>query len=228
MTNTRRKLFAFAVLPLLLLALAACGPGEPTPGASGGGPTPSSTPTAEATPEPEVRAVQVSVNSALLGVYAVDDGEHLASLAYAETDHSAAAARIAAALGEDPVVTTVAGTGSGCDADQTIYDFGGFFLRSPGFVGSIGAIEVGITGETTAGGVPIFTLGGAHIGTPQAEFAGLVGAVFHIGTSGDSIWFGFDQANPGAPEFDAIGSIARFDGGVLAQVNTPYYFFGDC
>ena len=231
MTNSRRSLLALAVIPMLLV-LTACGPGSPTPGASGGGssPSPSATPTDDGpTAEPEeAREVSIAVNSSLVGVYAVDDGEHIASVNFSETDHAAAAARLAAAIGEEPVITTTAGTGSGCDADQTIYDFGGFLLRSPGFVGSIGVIEAQVNGAMTTGGVPIFTLGGAQVGTARADFDALAGPVVDLGSTGSSAWVGFDQSNPGVAEYDAIGSIARFDSGVLAQVNAPYFFYGDC
>lgn len=231
MTNSHRSLLALVAVPLLFV-LTACGPGSTTPGATSGGasPTASATPTDDgptAAPD-EAREVSVVVNSSLVGVYAVDDGEQIAAVNFTETDHAAAAARIAAALGEDPAITTTVGTGSGCDADQTIYDFGGFLLRSPGFVGSIGVIEAQIEGATTTGGVPIFTLGGAQVGTARADFDALVGAVVDLGSSGSTGWIGFNQSNPGVAEYDAIGAIARFDGGVLTQVNAPYFFYGDC
>ena len=55
------------------------------------------------------------------------------------------------------MITSTLGTGSACDTDQTTYDFGGFLLRSPGLVGSVGAYEVvESSASATTGGVPIF------------------------------------------------------------------------
>lgn len=235
MTNFRRHLLALIGIPLLL-ALTACGPGTPTPGSSGGvstSPSPGATPGpsggGDPTAEPDpAREVAVSVNSSLIAVYPVGGGEQVAAVNLAETDHAAAAARLAAALGEEPVITTTLGTGSACDTDQTTYDFGGFFLRSPGLVGSVGAIEVGVVGVATTGGVPIFTLGGAQIGTSRAAFETVAGPVVEIGTWGMSTLVGFDRINPEEPEFDGIGSIAWFDSGVLVDIHAPYYFYGDC
>lgn len=244
-----RSATALLVLPLLA-ALAGCGTGVPAPADPDPGaqpvptptstpdptPTPTPTPTAETTPPPPtqeeepapvVLATSVVVASRLVAAYAAD-GTVLATVGYDEVDHVGAAQRLAVALGLDPVVSTTGAIGTGCDADQTIYDFGGFLLRSPGYVGSIGPIEVEVDGAETTNGIPISTVGGARIGMTRAEFDAVAAPVTDLGSYSGRNWVGFDRINPDAGESDAIGSIARFDGGVLAQWNAPLYYYGDC
>ena len=188
-------------------------------------PTPSATPSEE--PAPIVLATSVVIDSRLVAAYA-SDGTQLAAVGYDETDHEAAATRLTLVLGFEPVVTTTGAIGTGCDADQTVYDFGGFLLRSPGYVGSIGPIEVEVDGGITTNGIPIVTVGGASIGMTRDDFDATVGAVTDLGSYSGRNWVGFDRINPEAPESDAIGSLARFDEGLLAQWNAPLYFYGDC
>lgn len=240
----RNRAALLLALPLLA-AVAGCSVGAPMPGAAApsGSPTPAptSTPTATPTPTPTptptetpivdpvpvVLATTVVVNSHLVAAYAAD-GTQLAAVTYDEVDHAAAAARLTTALGLEPDVTTTGAIGTGCDADQTIYDFGGFLLRSPGYVGSIGPIEVEVDGAATTNGVPIVSLGGAQIGMTRADFETTVGIVTDLGSYDRRNWVGFDRLNPEAAEHDAIGSLARFDDGILAQWNAPLYFYGDC
>lgn len=244
----RNRSALLLALPLLA-ALAGCGVGTPTPDAgspdetASPAPTPTPTPTSTPTPAPTatvtptptpdeepapvVLATAVVVTSELVAAYAAD-GTQLAAVAYDESDHEDAAARLAVALGLEPVVGTTGAIGTGCDADQTVYDFGGFLLRSPGYVGSIGPIEVEVDGATTTNGVPVVSRGGSRIGMTRVDFDAAVGVVTDLGAYDGRNWVGFDRRNPDAEGHDAIGSLARFDDGVLAQWNGPVYFYGDC
>lgn len=243
----RNRSALLLALPLLA-ALAGCGLGTPTRDAGAPGetaspvPTPNPVPTSPATsiptptstppPSPDedpvpVLATAVVVNSRFVAAYGTD-GTQLAAVEYDESDHEDAAARLTLALGFEPVVETTGAIGTGCDADQTVYDFGGFLLRSPGYVGSIGPIEVEVDGVTTTNGVPVVSLGGSGVGMTRADFDAAVGAVTDLGSYDGRNWVGFDRLNPDADEHDAIGSLARFDDGVLAQWNGPVYFYGDC
>lgn len=239
---------ALVALPLLAV-LAGCGVATPMPSADStegiptprptaipeptGAPTPVPTPepTATAAPEqpaaPVVLATSVVVTSRTVTAYGAD-GTTLAAVGFDESDHAGAAERFAVALGAEPDVSTTGAIGTGCDADQTVYDFGGFLLRSPGYVGAIGPIEVEVRAATTASGVPITTVGGVGVGTTRADFDAAVGSVTDLGSYSGRNWVGFDRVNPEAPETEAIGSIARFDAGVLAQWNGPRYLYGDC
>src|SRR5690606_4011619 len=123
----------------------------------------------EEEPAPVVLATSVVIDAHLVAAYAAD-GTRLAAVGYDESDHVGAASRLSVALGLDPVVSNTGAIGTGCDADQTMYDFGGFLLRSPGYVGSIGPLEVEVDGATTTNGIPIVTVGGARIGMTRAEF----------------------------------------------------------
>jgi hypothetical protein len=174
-----------------------------------------------------VLATSVVVDSHLIAAYAAD-GTQVAAVGYDETDHAAAAGRLTIALGLEPVVTTTGAIGTGCDADQTVYDFGGFLLRSPGYVDSTGPIEAQVDGATTSNGVPIVTVGGASVGMPRAEFDETAGTVTDLGSYSGRNWVGFDRINPDAAESDAIGSLALFGDGILVQWNAPVYFYGEC
>lgn len=247
-TRSSSRFAALLALPLLAV-LAGCGVATPMPSADGsegtpsprptsvpeptGTPTPVPTPTPTATAAPEqpvapvVLATSVVITSRSVTAYAAD-GSTLASLGFDETDHAGAAARFAVALGAEPAVSTTGAIGTGCDADQTVYDFGGFLLRSPGYVGAIGPIEVEVKSAATASGVPITTVGGVGVGTTRAAFDTAVGGATDLSSYSGRDWVGFDRVNPDAADADAIGSIARFDAGVLAQWNGPRYLYGDC
>jgi|GEM_PF-3131246 len=252
MLRSRTRLVALAVLPFVV-ALAGCGVASPVPSAGGpdlpgdtptplptdgtapdpvptGGPTPTPTPTPTPPEEPPVvvpLATSVVVDSRLVAAYAAD-GTQVAVVGFDEADHAAAAERLGLALGLEPVVSTTGAIGTGCDADQAVYDFGGFLLRSPGHVATPGPIEVEVDGTATTNGIPIVSVGGVAIGLTRAEFDALVGPVVDLGSYSGRNWVGFDRVNPGAPEADAIGSLARFDDGVLAQWNAPRHLYGEC
>lgn len=235
----KRPLAATLALSVLLL-LAACGGASPTPTPTEtAGPFPSEVPVATGTPTPaattpapEPPAVDVDapasvvVNSGLIRVVRAD-GSAIASSGY-DVDAGVAAAALGAALRATPVVTSAGDEGS-CSTLQTQYDFGGIVLRSPGLVGSVGELEVEVTGAATAGGIPITTLGGLRIGDSRATASAAIGAgIVDLGSYGVSEWIGFDQNNPGAAEYDATGTIARFDSGILAVYYTQHFWYGDC
>lgn len=220
----------------LVLALTACGPGAPTPpssadpspsATSSGGPSPSST--ADETP---VAAASIVVTASRLSVFGTD-GSTLVSANY-DMEASAVAARIADALGVDPAVSSTTGVGSGCDSDQTMYDFGGFLLRSPGFIGTTGAYEAVITAPATSGGVVLETVGGQRVGANEAAFLAAVGETVLLGEypafgsypAGAN--YGFDVINPEASEYEQVGAYANVVDGVLESFNAPYYFYADC
>jgi hypothetical protein len=237
MTLPRRPLFALAVLPILL-AVAGCGVGTPAPA-----PTGTATPTATASPSPSgtatppgegespapapdpIEAAAIVVTGAGFRVVG-DDGSVLVQGGY-DDDAATVAAGFAEALGADPVVTTTTAAGTGCDADQTMYDFGGIVLRTPGYVGSVGSIEVDVDGSATTGGVPIETVGGMRVGAPQASALAALAPTAELYALGPLV-VGYDRINPEADEFDGIGMLAEFDGGVLRRFIGIHYFYGDC
>lgn len=235
--SMKRPLVVALALPALLL-LAACGGATPAPTVTAG-PFPSAVPVATGTPTPAVTtpapeppaadvdaSVQVLVDSSRVSVVRAD-GTQIGSIDYS-ADATAASAVLAAALRATPVMTSAGEEGS-CSTLQTQYDFGGLVLRSPGLVGSIGALEVEVTAAATAGGIPITTLGGLRIGDSRATANAAIGSgLVELGSSGVSEWVGFDRTNPSAEEFDATGTIARFDSGVLVVYYTQHYFYGDC
>lgn len=215
------------LMAVVLVALTGC-----TPGA--GDPTPTSTLTESATsiptasPEPDAPvAAAVVVTSRTLTVLDEAGGELLV-LDYLG-DGAAAAESLATALGDDPVVTTTAGVGSGCDTDQAMYDFGGVLLRDPGFVGTTAAFEVEVSGATTRAGLPIETLGGQAVGATRAGFLAAVPDAFEMfDNGGGNVTVGFDVIDPTVAEYDRTGSIAIFGEDRLAEIITPHYLFGDC
>jgi hypothetical protein len=234
MTISRRILLAAAMLPLLFGVAACGGVGTPSPSTSGT-PTATPTPTATATapaggddesPAPDpVEAAAVVVTGAGFRVVG-DDGSTMAQGGY-DDDAATAAAALAHALGADPVVSTTTAVGSGCDADQTMYDFGGMVLRTPGYVGSVGSIEVDVDGPATTGGVPIETVGGVRVGAGQASALAALAPTVEVYALGPLV-VGYDPVNPEAGEFDRIGMLAEFDGGVLRRFIGIHYFYGDC
>lgn len=224
------------VAAIALLALAGCGAPSPVPTPSSSS---SDTPGAAATPDPtptqspgddaegDAVAAGVVVTAESLAVYAAD-GLQLFGTGYdggVETTVD-----VLTELLGDPVVTTTAGVGSGCDTDQTMYAYGGLLLRSPGLIGTVGAWEVEVTSAVTAGGVPISTVGGQQIGATLAAFEAAIGdEVVVFGDYSPNAWFAFDLLNPEAPDYyDWVGSFARFDSGILVSVNTPSLIHADC
>lgn len=221
---------SIALAAVLLVGLTACDPGAAAPTPTGSS-APTSTPVASATPTPTatedgVEAAKVVATSSRISVFATD-GSTLAALDYTG-DPSAVASALAEALGVSPATSSTTGEDTGCDADQQIWDFGGLVLRSPGHVGSVGALEVEITSATTGGGIPIETVAGQRIGAARGAFEAAIGDDVLVGDYPPSAYLGYDVVNPADAEFDHIGTLARFDGGSLAQLNMPHYLYGDC
>lgn len=234
MTISRRPLLAFAILPILLAVAGCGGTGTPAPSPSSSA-TATPSPSATATPPVEgespapapdpVEAAAIVVTGAGFRVVG-DDGSTLAEGGY-DDDAAAVAARFADALGADPVVTTTTAVDTGCDADQTMYDFGGVVLRTPGYVGSVGSIEVDVDGPATTDGVPIETVGGVRVGAAQASALAALAPTVEVYALGPLV-VGYERINPEADEFDGIGMLAEFDGGVLRRFIGIHYFYGDC
>jgi hypothetical protein len=160
------------------------------------------------------------------------DGSTLVSADY-DMDAAAVAALIAEALGADPVISSTASVGSGCDSDQTMYDFGGLLLRSPGLVGVTGAYEAVVSAPATTSGVVLETVGGQRVGASEAVFLAAVGETVLLGEyaqpgypSGAS--YGFDIINPEVSEYEQVGAYAQVVGGALESFNAPYYLYADC
>lgn len=224
---------ATVIAGMLLLGLTACVPTTPSPTpttSSGATPTPTSTSTSTASPsdpeEVEVTAAVVVMTASTLSVFGTD-GSTLASVTY-EMDGAAAAAQIAEALDEEPVITAIPEIGDGPCPAATSYEFGGLQLRSPGSLGSAGAISVTVTGVTTSGGVGIETIAGQQIGATQAAFEAAVGEFMVLYETETTI--GFDILNPEDDEWSRIGTYASFSGGTLAYLSTPdrLGFVGSC
>ncbi|WP_309711755.1 hypothetical protein [Pseudolysinimonas sp.] len=228
---------ALVVASIALVALTACGAGgTPNPGPSGSSTaTPaadeSATPSATATHQPDaddegdIPAAGVVVTGESLAVYAADGLQLFGTLYVGDVE---AVIEVLTELLGDPVVTTTVAESTGCDSDQTMYDYGGLLVRSPGFIGAVGPWEVEVTSAATASGVPISTVGGQQVGATRAAFEAAIGDEVHVFDYAPSAWLGFDILNPEAPEFDWVGSLARFDSGTLVGFNTPYLIFADC
>lgn len=219
------------VVAVTLLALTACGgpsnpspaPSDPaTPAAGSPTPTPASTSTDDAV---DAEAATVVVTASSLQVFDTD-GVAILGTAYLD-DPASLVGQLGSLIGA-PTVTSTPGTNSGCDADQTMYDFGGLLIRTPGFVGTTGDWEVEVTAAVTGSGLPISTIGGIQVGASRAAFEAAIGDEVLTGDYPDSQYFGFDILNPAVAEFDYVGSIARFDGGLLVQISTPHFVYGDC
>ena len=234
--SMKNTLAALIAVPLLLL-LAACGGPTPAPTETAG-PFPSEVPVATGTPTPvptstpdppaaDVDApVGVIVDSSRVAVIRAD-GTQIGAVDYS-ADATTAAAVLGAALRATPVATSAGEEGS-CSTLQTQYDFGGIVLRSPGLVGSASDLEVEVTGAATAAGIPISTLGGLRIGDSRTTANAAIGAgIVDLGSSESSEWIGFDRVNPSASEDEAVGTIARFDSGVLVVYYSQHFFYGDC
>ncbi len=171
-------------------------------------------------------AAVVVMTASTLSVFGTD-GSTLASVNY-ETDGAAAAAEIAEALDEEPVVTPIPGDAESPCPPATGYDFGGLQLRSPGSLGSTGSYEVIVTGATTSGGIGIETIAAQRIGATQAGFEAAIGEFMPLYET-DTI-LGFDIVNPEAHEWDRIGAYAEFSGGTLVYLAAPNQlgFVGSC
>jgi hypothetical protein len=209
-----------------LFALTACGPGSPapaptTPSASA---APVDTETPGADDEADAAAASVVVTAESLQVFDTD-GVAVFGTLYLD-DPASLATQLGLLLGA-PTVTSTTGVGSGCDSDQTTYDYGGLLIRTPGYIGSSAPWEVEVTAATTASGLPISTVGGVQIGTEVAAFEAALGDEVLLGDVGNP-WYGFDILNPEASEFDHVGTLAQFHAGALTQFNTPYLLYADC
>lgn len=221
---------ATVIAGVLLLGLTGCVPTTPTPTpttTSSTTPTPTSSSTPSADPEEaEVTAAVVVMTASTLSVFGTD-GSTLASVTY-EMDGAAAAAQIAEALDEEPVVTPVPGDVESPCPPATSYEFGGLQLRSPGSLWATASYEVIVTAATTSGGIGIETLAGQQIGATQSSFQTAIGEFMVLYEDPNRI--GFDVLNPEAHEWDRIGAYAEFSGGTLVYLAAPNRlgFIGSC
>jgi hypothetical protein len=216
---------------LVLLAMTGCAGTTPTPTpttSSSASPTPTSTSTsAPADPEEtEVTAAVVVMTAATLSVFGTD-GSTLASVSY-EMDAAGAVAQIAAALDEEPVVTSIPGDVESPCPPATSYEFGNLQLRSPSSLWATGSFEAIVTGATTSGGIGIETIAGQRIGATQPGFQAAIGEFMVL--YDDPNRLGFDVLNPEADEWDRIGAYAEFSGGALVYLAAPNRlgFVGSC
>lgn len=220
---------ALPAIVFTLLALTACGgPSAPSPAPSDSASPEPASPTPTPTPtdgEVDAEAAAVVVTASSLQVFDTD-GVAIFGTVYLD-DPASLVAQLGSLIGA-PTVTSTTGTNSGCDSDQTMYDFGGLLIRTPGFIGATGDWEAEITAAVTGSGLPISTIGGMQVGASRAAFEAAIGDEVLTGDYPDSQYFGFDILNPADPEFDYVGSLARFDGGVLAQLNMPHLIYADC
>lgn len=84
-------------------------------------------------------------------------------------------------------------------------------------------------GATTRGGVPIETVAGQRVGATYEAFSAAVGDdVMLIDYGRGVISVGYDQINPGAPEYEEEGALAWFVDGVLTDVFLPHLYWADC
>jgi hypothetical protein len=227
MTATRST-GASLIAVLSVLALSACFTGTPvaTPTVS---PSPTTTPEPAATqvaPAPVLVSSAANVVISATGVTIFDDQVlTLASIPYT-MNAATAADLITTALVEDPVVTTV--EGSGCVRPGSQYTWGGLILLSAGDITMApGAIfTVSATGETTSGGVALETTNGWHVGVPVANvIAALPGAPMDDGGSG---FVRIELEHASGTGGDTAGVLAVGQDGTITSIHSPVYIFGDC
>lgn len=225
---------AVPVAALVLLVLTACGSGgspAPSPTGTASSPvTPGPTPTQQQDvddddAEVDAEAASVVVTAASIQVFDTD-GVAIFGTLYLD-DPASLVEQLGLILGA-PVISTTEGMNTGCDADQTMYDFGGLLIRSPGHIGTAGDWEVEVTAALTSSGLPISTVGGVQVGTPRSAFEAAVGDEVLVGDYEGSQWYGLDVVNPEVDEYEHVGTLARFEGGVLAQLNAPHLLYADC
>jgi hypothetical protein len=220
---------------VLLIVATGCVPSDPTPTPSSSRsatPTPTATvPSATPTPtevEVEVTAAVVVITASTLSVFGTD-GSTLAAVDF-EMEGDTAAARIAAALEDDPVETPIPEVGGGPCPAATSYDFGGLVLRSPGSLGSAGSFEVIVSSPMTSSGVAVETIAGQRIGAARADFEAAIGEFLVLEDEPAYASLGFDIVNPEAGPGDRIGAVADFAEGTLDVLAAPRQlgFVGSC
>jgi hypothetical protein len=229
MRISRPTIPAVAAAMLLVLAACASSTATPTPTATAPSESPSPLPTPASSAAPgdvEVTAAVVVMTASTLAVFGTD-GTTLASVDY-DMDGAAAAAQIAEALDEDPVVTPIDGDIDSPCPPATSYEFGGLQLRSPGSLGSVGSFEVIVIGATTASGVGIETVAGQQIGVTRSAFLTAVGE--YLVLYEDPSRLGFDVLNPEAGPYDRVGAYSEFRAGDLVYLAAPNLlgFIGSC
>ncbi|MGK2936988.1 MAG: hypothetical protein ACSLFR_04175 [Solirubrobacteraceae bacterium] len=229
MTRHAHILSVFAITVISLAALGACGPGAPI-GEPSGTPTvsvtstPSATATAESEPEPAVASsIEISGTQVVVGAA---DATTIAAIPFT-ADGVGAANQITAALGVEPVLSTR--PENSCQPQTTVYTWGGLDLHVPPYtIAAPGAaFTVQANGPATAEGVPIRSFGIA-VGSRLAEVNAVPGVyVFEDGFGG--LTAQLERTSGSGPEDpNAAGALAFLSAGIVTDLISPVYYYGDC
>ncbi len=224
------RVATLAVIALISAAsLSACGPTPitPAPTSSMAAPPASPDPSSSPTPDPSTVAGFIVISGSGVGVGAINSAS-IVQIPFT-TDGATAAALLSEAIGVEPVVADFTGTSSGCSADYRTYDWGGLQFRSPGHITTPGGqlFNAIVTAQETSSGLELATTYLQHIGTATADFATAVRGVADDDGSGRTHIY-FDRQNPDAVEAEAWGAFAVASGGVVTNITSPLYFYGDC
>lgn len=227
MTRHAHILSVFAITAIGLAALSACGPSLPTGEPSG---TPSaratSTPSTTATAEPAPAVASFIEISGTQVVVGATDATTIAAIPFT-VDGTAAANQLGAALGVDPVLTTR--PENSCQPQTTVYTWGDLDLHVPPYtIAAPGAaFTVQANGPATAEGVPIRSFG-ITVGSRLAEVNAVPGVyVFEDGFGG--LTAQLERTTGSGPEDpDAAGALAFLSAGIVTDLISPVYYYGDC
>lgn len=229
MTRRTHLLPVLAVLLLGAAGLTACGPGG-----AGGEATPTSA--ASATPSPTSTAATVGdeapAPAALIEIggtqltIAAADGSGIAAIPFS-TDGASAVAQLTSALGAEPTTSTRAA--NYCQPETVVYTWGELDLHVPGYVtkdpGAIFTVQA--NGPATAEGVPIRSAG-IGVGSTMAEVA-VVPGVYTFDDSFGGVTAQLDRISGAGPDDpNATGALAYLSAGIVTNLISPVYFYGDC
>jgi hypothetical protein len=218
------------ILPVVAIvaALSACGPVTPTPDPSDTPTAATSAPTPTATettaPEPAV-AASIEISGTRV-VVSTADATELASVPFS-ADGLAAVGQLTAALGVEPTQATR--PENTCQPQTTVYTWGGLDLHVPAYtIAAPGAVfTVQANGPTTAEGLPIRTFG-IGVGSSLAEVNAVPGVyVFEDGFGG--LTAQLERTSGSGPDDpNAAGALAFLTAGVVTDLISPVYYYGDC
>jgi len=219
-----RRTTTFAVIALLLTGLTACGPSpvDPHPTAE---PPVVETPAPAATSTPAALIPSfIVVGARSVGVGATTN-QVIVDVPYT-TDPAAAVDLLSEAIERVPAVSTIAGTG--CSAESTVWDWGGFRIIAPAPSGD----ELGVhfiarvTGAETPNGVD------TELGYTDTVGSSLADIVAHNAGSdnevvSENLGGGHTVAMIDGQDGDTWGVIMVVESGIVSSYYAPGYFHSD-
>lgn len=222
----------FQLLPVLAAAL--LGAASLTACAPSGGATPTPTAAATATPTPTVTAAteEVPLAAARIDISGTEvvvsaaDGTAMVAIPFS-TEPTTAVAQLSEALGVEPTTSTRAA--NICQPETVVYTWGQFDLHVPGYVtkdpGAVFTVQA--NGPTTVEGVPIRSAGIA-VGSTIAEVSAVPG-VYTFDDSFGGVTAQLDRISGTGPDDpNATGALAYLSAGIVTDLISPVYYYGDC